>query len=220
MGSPRPFSTWIVKILPFVEEGAIADRIDAAYAQDPSPFNSPPHEMMAASLPAVLCPSDPTSYPSGTTRNNRRVGLTDYLGVSGVNYQTMDGVLFADSRVRFQDIMDGTSNTLALGERPPSPDLYYGWWYAGYGQVGTGSVTIVLGGAEVNSFTDSYGSCLVGPHRFESGSWNNPCDRFHYWSFHPRGAVFAYCDGSVRLLSYDGDTRVFQSGTTRSGGEL
>jgi hypothetical protein len=32
------------------------------------------------------------------------------------------------------DITDGLSNTLMVGERPPSSDFQYGWWYAGAGQ--------------------------------------------------------------------------------------
>jgi len=61
--------------------------------------------------------------------------LTDYVGVAGTNFEQKDGVLFLDSTVCMADVVDGTSNTVMLGERPPSPDSSFGWWYAGHGQV-------------------------------------------------------------------------------------
>jgi Protein of unknown function (DUF1559) len=42
------------------------------------------------------------------------------LGVSGTTEARRDGVLFLDSRVRFAEVVDGKSNTLVVGERPPS----------------------------------------------------------------------------------------------------
>ena len=58
------------------------------------------------------------------------------------------------------DITDGTSNTLAVGERPPSKDLYYGWWFAGagYDNNGTGDVTL---GARETSYASSIGCAGV-----------------------------------------------------------
>ena len=45
------------------------------------------------------------------------LAATDYLGVSGTNGETRDGLFTADRRVRLQDIPDGTSQTLLAGER-------------------------------------------------------------------------------------------------------
>jgi prepilin-type processing-associated H-X9-DG protein len=40
------------------------------------------------------------------------------------------------SKTRLESITDGTSNTLMVGERPPSSDLVWGWWFAGAGYPG------------------------------------------------------------------------------------
>ena len=55
---------------------------------------------------------------------------TNYLGVTGTNAEARDGLFTANRRVRLQDVLDGTSQTLLLGERPPSPApaLDWGWW--------------------------------------------------------------------------------------------
>ena len=84
--------------------------------------------------------------------------LTSYLGVEGTNQRSRDGVLYLNSSVRFAEITDGLSNTLLVGERPPSVDFYVGWWYAGAGQYdgffggirNSGSCGVDLGAAEVN----------------------------------------------------------------------
>src|SRR5215831_8985014 len=66
-------------------------------------------------------------------------GLTDYLAVTGTMTfvgrpdtgrarPPCDGVIYESSRTRIADITDGTSTTVLVGERPPSPDLFYGWW--------------------------------------------------------------------------------------------
>ena len=214
-----PNSTWIVAILPYLEQDGMALQIGGAYAQDRSPFNNPPHVLMAQVLPVVQCPDDDRVGTPQITRKNRLVGLTSYLGVSGTDLYAQDGVLYADSQVTFGKIRDGTSQTLLIGERPPSPDCFYGWWYAGVGQGGTGSLNTVLGVRERNLFTDPYGSCFDGPYHFSSGSPDEPCDRFHFWSLHSGGGHFAFCDGSVQWLGHAAD-KILPALATRSGEDV
>jgi len=115
------------------------------------------------------------------------------------------------------DISDGTSNTLLAGERPPSPDFFYGWWYS--------ASSPVTGGAHfgVNSkryaYDSSFSNCAPGPYAYVSGNVDNICDVFHFWSLHHGGANFALADGSVRFLSYSA-AAIMPALATRAGGEV
>ena len=200
-----PLSGWVLSILPHVEQGPLYRRALEDYAARPIPF-APPHAGLATPLRLLACPMDsrvPGPAVSGRTRET--VAFTSYLGVSGRDYSTQDGVLHQDSATRLSDVTDGTSNTLMLGERPPSPDLQLGWWYAGTGQAGTGSADHVLGVREQNLLRVTVGSaCGPGAYSFGPSSVIDPCGAFHFWSPHPGGANFAFADGSVRFLTYAG----------------
>jgi prepilin-type processing-associated H-X9-DG protein len=104
------------------------------------------------------------------------------------------------------------------GERPPSADFWYGWWYAGYGQAGTGSADMLLGVRERNLGGPFVSDCPAGPYHFREGRADNQCDLFHFWSLHPGGAHFLFADGSVRFLAYSADA-ILPALATRAGGE-
>lgn len=129
-----------------------------------------------------------------------------------------DGVLYLDSAVRLADIRDGTSQTIAAGERPPSADLALGWWYAGWGQAKDGSGEMHLGVREMNNYA-RYSRCPTGPYHFVLGRIENRCDALHYWSLHVGGANFLFCDGSVRFIAYSTDD-LLPALATRSAGDI
>lgn len=152
--------------------------------------------------------------------NTQRVSLLSYLGNSGTASGRNDGVFFRRSGVNLVHISDGTSNTLLIGERPPSADVRYGWFYAGVGQDGSGSLDSVIGARKVNrSIYPQYRACGPGPFQFKAGRVDAVCDAFHYWSLYPNGANFAFADGSVRFLAYSADS-VLPALATRAGGEV
>jgi prepilin-type processing-associated H-X9-DG protein len=216
--SSQPFLSWNARILPFLEQEVLWQLTLRAFAQDTDFRNVPPHAHRAHVIPQFSCPADDrTSVPSTRLLNGFPVSFTAYLGVWGNDYARPTGVLFADSCVRFCDVTDGMSNTLLVGERPPSPDERLGWWYAGWGQNKTGSAEMLLGVEELNSLS-GYEACPSGPYRFTEGRVNDRCDAFHYWSLHSGGAHFAFCDGSVRFLPYSAGL-VLPALATRAGGE-
>jgi hypothetical protein len=101
---------------------------EEAYRVSNNPFNNPPHVGLATVIPTYVCPSDGRPFTTQVSQQSGHiVALTSYLGVLGKDVLTLDGVLFADSRTRIADITDGTSNTLLVGERPPSADYQFGW---------------------------------------------------------------------------------------------
>src|SRR5262249_23748816 len=121
----------------------------------------PANPALKVFLPVYSCPSEPrnlthqavieASYPPID------VAFTDYLGVAGQRGDlvypssntkygpSLNGIFLYKSKVRFADIPDGTSNTLMVGERPPSADLVWGWWFAGSGWDNWGEGDVVLG---------------------------------------------------------------------------
>jgi len=215
-----PYSGWTLDVLPYLEQEPLYARARAAYRVIPLPFVAPPHPRDTVVVP-FTCPSDArTAAPQVSHVTKSRVAFTSFLGVAGKRTSDRTGVLFADSRMSLIGITDGTSNTLLLGERPPSANLQYGWWYAGVGQQGTGSADLILGVREPNLLPIVTGSpCGPGsyPYRAAAGL-DDPCDVFHFWSLHPGGANFAFCDGSVRFLAYSADA-VLPALATRAGGE-
>jgi prepilin-type N-terminal cleavage/methylation domain-containing protein/prepilin-type processing-associated H-X9-DG protein len=222
--SPYAFMSWLTEILPYVEQESVWKQAMAAYALDSDFAQDPPHPFTTV-MPLYGCPSDPRSYQVGLARGGRRVAFTSYLGVQGRNRRRKNGCLFVNSSIRLTDISDGTSNTLLVGERPPSADGEYGWWYAGVGLLppagGTdpedGTADMVLGVRERDNYLASVcppGSSVYGP-----GQFNSQCDLLHFWSPHlGGGANFLFADGSVHFLPYSA-APIMPALASRAGGE-
>lgn len=219
-GEPFPEMGWLTRLLPFTEQQPLWNLSVLAYEEQPLYPYRMPHYGIMYPIKLFSCPADGRADGPHPTHNGLRVALTDYLGVLGTNYKGGDGVLYWGSHTRLTDITDGTSNTLLAGERPPSPDFWYGWWYAAAGQEGSGSADTVLGVRELHASGDPYTTnCPPGPYHFVFGNLNNMCDTFHFWSLHSGGANFLFADGSVELLSYAADS-ILPALCTRAGGEV
>ncbi len=230
--------SWMARILPFVEQDNLwrqADNYARTVSANPwdgsLPGQPQGNPALRTTLTVYTCPADnrvlSSEYVTGKG-GNLTVAFTEFLGVSGIQMYPVtskyEGLFFPTSHVKFADISDGLSNTLAVGERPPSADLIYGWWFAGAGQNGgtTGSSDVVLGINEVNV---SYRRCPgYGDsnyhYQFGPGDINDLCSQFHFWSLHPGGAHFLLADGSVQYFSYSINQTVLTAMATRAGGEV
>jgi prepilin-type N-terminal cleavage/methylation domain-containing protein/prepilin-type processing-associated H-X9-DG protein len=205
----------------------------------------------------VICPSEPRNllvqyFPFTSSGISVPVAFTEYLGVDGIRGDDLgpapqpgsgwtaptladkSGILVNTQmgikrRVNFAAITDGSSNTLAVGERPPSVDLFSGWWFAGSGFDGSGVGDVTMGAREVaynlhitGNITSSTGTPIPCPPTkigFVPGSINDNCDQGHFFSWHPGGGNWLFGDGSAKFFTYDMD-QVLPQLCTRNGGEV
>lgn len=213
-----PVVNWMALVLSQMDQTALASETDAALkAQYSSPFINPPHVGLASVVKPYTCPADARLSVPLLDRDGVFAAYTSYIGVSGGS--TRDGVMWNFPAVRMNAILDGTSGTIILAERPPPDTLQAGKWYTWMGlfgywgsQYGPDAAMPALGAIVP-------GDRCVGPFRFGPGRTNNPCDRYHYWSLHPGGANFAFADGSVKFLGYSA-APIAPALATRAGGEI
>lgn len=215
-GGAYPFLSWNARVLPYLEQNDLWLEIQAAYRTNRIFLSVPPHVHRKTVIRSFVCPSDARSASPALLADGQIVAFTSYLGVEGTNQFQHDGMLFMDSQVRFADVTDGLSYTLLVGERPPSADNRFGWWYAGWGKGQTGSAEMVLGAQER---LDTNESCLGVPNGFGPGSDRNICDFLHFWSKHQGGTQFVFGDASVHFLSYTIGPNLVKL-ATRSGGDV
>jgi prepilin-type processing-associated H-X9-DG protein len=113
-----------------------------------------------------------------------------------------NGVLFLNSKIRHGDILDGSSQTILLGESIPTyNDL--GW------ASGTRATLRNTGGFEA----------LVWP-READGADAGTLQVGNFGSFHTGGAVFTFADGSVRFISSTVEPTLLRKYGNRADGQL
>ena len=193
-------------LLPYLEQQALFQKADFKAVTCFEDTRAQPDKigLPAASLSVMFCPSDPRVGKPWVDEYWGTYMTCSYFGSIGTSTELNDGVLFSDSDVRVADVLDGTSNTLVVGERGMDQTRILGWWACGYGRAGTGEGDTML--------TTEIGLTKGGPEAEHL---------YHYWSNHSGGgAHFAYADGSVQFLTYSIDYELFQHLSTRAGGEV
>ena len=220
-----PGWAWSAYILPYLEQDpafreiAVGQNIQAA-------ANATPR---VRTFPLYLCPSD-TPVPGGgsfavnddTGGAICTVGFSNYAGVFGSgeaaeNPRAGDGVFFQNSRVRLEQITDGTSQTLCAGER--SASRVYGTWT---GAVVGGVVPGRYPGADPADAEP--GAPLVLGHVGELPDSHGPNDADghvdDFSSRHPQGANMLMCDGSVRMYNDNISPTTWNALGTRAAGDI
>lgn len=178
-----------------------------------------------SNLPVFACPADPRGSIVHTNAAGVTTGLTWYVGLGSSTLTADDGIIpsKASTVVRFETILDGSSQTLMVGERPPSVNLIYGWWESTAARdnfAGVRETTLPFVFVK-----NTPGPLCPKPATFGPGD-STYCPFNSVWSHHSGGAHFTYGDGSVRFLTHAVTNPLPAGGTmiqglvTRNGGEL
>ncbi|MBW3539490.1 MAG: DUF1559 domain-containing protein [Planctomycetes bacterium] len=190
--------SWIVQILPYLDRRNVYRNFD---------FSKGAYGNAAVSglmIPVLQCPSDYDPRSAGVVRSN-------YAGCHHDGEAPIDvdnnGVLFLNSSVRHEEIPDGSSNTIYIGEHVGEPTTL-GW-------VSGTRATLRNAGSPINDPTYLPTTSGATPPPLPS-----PLFVGGFSSRHEGGAHFALGDASVRFLSENISQRVYQTLANRNDGQM
>lgn len=213
---------WGASILPYVEQETLFNSLEVGEVPLPLALANPQKlVLMQTPLSLYRCPSD-TGPPVNTVGRcrlfdsggtGRNVAMSNYVGnnnsrwwsiQAGGSHAIHAGCFIPGAFFGFNDILDGTSNVVLLGERR--------WQYKrANGNLGTIGAGNIFGVRRRNDW--AAGRCnVMATARVRMNYSNNNVDRASagYSSQHPAGAMFAIADGSVRFISETIETDISQ----------
>ena len=221
---------WVALLPPQIEQSVIYNHFNFS-------FTSVDWQNDTASLiplSVYLCPSDsaPKSFQVIDAWGNPSLTPIllpsgNYLGVLGTGVipdvpLVYDGVFGANSATNFRDLTDGSSQTLAVGERAQSlsvaswMSMVPGGWLFPAKLRNAGGPYAPASGVPACGYSLAPVGLIDAP-RTPNNKTGHPED---FSSFHNGGVNFLFADGSVRFLKDSVDYRTFLSLATRSGGEV
>jgi prepilin-type processing-associated H-X9-DG protein len=196
--------SWLVQVLPYVEMNNAYRRFDqsaGAYAR----VNS---EVRALHVELFVCPS----YPGADTNERETAARTTYAGCHHDQETPIDadnhGLLFLNSQLRYTDILDGSSQTILLGEYRADEDEL-GW---------VSGTRATLRNTDRFDKNDYLRNNRRQPNKSLAAA--GPLEVGGFGSAHPGGAQFAFADGSSKMISESIEPVVLQQLGHRADGEL
>lgn len=210
---------WAAFLLPQLEQISVQQTVNFNLPVE-HPTNS---QGRLLSLSSFRCPSDPSDAiwrVDGGPPNNSQICLiaeANYVGVFGTTEPGVDGdgVFFRNSQINLRDIADGSSQTLAVGER--SILLGPATWAGAV----TNAVIVPDPSDGVGTGPPESDAGMVLGH---TGDGFSPGDRAshvnQFYSLHSGGGVqFLFADGHASFLSSSMDYRPYRAMSTRAGNE-
>jgi prepilin-type N-terminal cleavage/methylation domain-containing protein/prepilin-type processing-associated H-X9-DG protein len=206
---------WATYLLPYLEQRPLYTLINLD-ADIGAPVNA---AARTTPLPIFRCPSDDAPFIFTTAARPVDVAFSDYVAMFGTpeitdNPDAGNGIFYRNSRTRIGDIRDGTSNTIAVGER--CSRLALSTW--------TGAVPgAIVPPVQVSVLGPEAAGVLCLGHTGDAAEGhtpNNPTNHVDdFGSWHATGANFVFADGSVRVITNTVPGAVWEAMGTRAGGE-
>jgi prepilin-type processing-associated H-X9-DG protein len=203
---------WMTQILPYFEQKNTYNHFNFRV----SLYDAENLTTRTNLVRSFLCPSD-----SGPARDKNRIAMTNYAGVhhdvEAPIAADNHGVFFLNSAVRTEDVTDGSSNTLFVGEKP-NDGMDLGWASGTRSSLrntgimvnrtpGTGFPRLGTSGVTPSEEKDL---AKMGTAEFVGG----------FGSRHPGGSNFLFGDGSVRFIKSSLSVLVYQHLANRADGEV
>lgn len=213
-----PGWSWLVLCLPHLDQAPLYHLVD---------FNRPtrlsPHEIIKQRLHVAQCPSDTeigvfwpqdeNNVPMTQTHTTSYAACFGAFGLINTDPDYGNGLFQRNSGIRIGDIRDGSSNTIAVGERSA---LFAKAPWVGVMTYGTVRTTP---GAPVFTSTVELAPAMALS-RVGSRPLNSRyCEPYDYFSGHTDIVNFLFADGSVRGLSTSISQKVLRALATREGNE-
>lgn len=228
--------SWVTQILPYLEQQNVYNHIDFTKSVYDT-VNVPARQQK---ISMFVCPSDPGSSISAVA------AVTNYCGVHN-DFETpidvnQNGVLFLNSSIRYEQIRDGSSNTIFVMEAVLNTGSDLGWM-SGTKATLRNAVIKNPGSTQPAPTTDSQDANGTPPAIVEEAIYN-----LHFAtnsrgivpnvrqeladlqsgretvggpsSFHTGGGHYLLGDGSVRFISQNIDPKTLRNLAHRADGEM
>jgi prepilin-type processing-associated H-X9-DG protein len=223
-----PGWAWGARILPYIEQSELYKLVDANVPVEDFTANI----VRMKSVPTFICPSDDQFQEIVDIRAKKsstilcQMAGSSYIGSAGTVRPTcrecrdkFDGVFGRNKQVEGREIVDGFSNTIAVGERAH--------------RISTGTLWGVVPNSKLLDYLRP-GLFAAGPayvlgttfaigfniEEGEMDQWDHVVMNSYAESFgsdHSGGCHFVFCDGGVRFVRDDVDPGVFNALATRDG---
>lgn len=242
--SSGPFGdgwTWHARLLPYLEQSNLYEQVSSVIGIDVGD-PAKPLQILAGQTTRIdvfQCPSHPDGGISNPDKGLYQ--LSTYNGVCGtitfdddqldnrsdIGYRG-DGIFYMNSRTRFADITDGTSNTLLIGE--VQDDLRGATTGSSFPNAsrwrGSDRSYNFSRDSDLNPPKD-ISEYLIGAELDDPINANKRDANRHFnddgeyaGSYHKGGCNFGFADGSVHFISENISMTAYQALATRSGGEV
>ncbi|MFH1302587.1 MAG: DUF1559 domain-containing protein [Planctomycetota bacterium] len=212
---------WLAGLMPFLDQGPLYRTID--FKQ--SVYATVNQDVRRAQISVLRCPSDPKeSRTRSEAENNIELYQTNYAACYNSDDAPINvdntGVMFLNSSTGYDQITDGSSNTIFIGEHL-FDDTNLGWMSGTRASLrNTGSFN--------QDFPKSMGGQRnpnsTSPEEQKENENKQPIDPLlkvgGFGSYHAGGAQFGLGDGSVRFISENISSELFEQLGNRADGKL
>jgi prepilin-type N-terminal cleavage/methylation domain-containing protein/prepilin-type processing-associated H-X9-DG protein len=241
--TPAPYNNtqdrrcWFHELLPYVEEQPLFDLFDKYMAAGNSALGFPKLDTI---VPSFMCVSDGESpklktfwgglgtETQGFSGNYVACTGNDYFNPEMIDGQPVDtleasaqlnGVFFAQSKVKIGDITDGTSHTAVVSELILSPDTNSHDIRGRYYNPAHGGVFFSTRIPPNTMVPDRFNWCSSSPVPKAPCVWSATNMFVSARSHHPGGVNLGMADGSVRFLSDSVAADAYKAAGSRNGEE-